>query len=262
MTTPHTAAHRTVVVTGASSGIGRAIAVACGARGWSVALGARRVDALEETAALVRDAGGIACAHALDVTSAASIDEFLAAVDDAVGGADVLVHNAGTASPGALHEMADDEHARILATNLLGPLMLTRRVVAAMLARGDRGDVVFVSSDATRRPRPYLGTYGASKAGLEAVARVLAMELEGTGIRSSIVRVGPTLTGFGEGWDVALFERLIPYWQHFGLQRHWGTLDPAQVADAVVQVVAASPGAHLVEVEVQPVAPSGPPAAT
>ena len=253
---------RSVVVTGASSGIGRAIAVACGARGWAVAVGARRADALEETAALVREAGGEALAHVLDVTSGLSIDRFLATVHDALGPVDALVNNAGTASPGALHEMSDAEHERILRTNLLGPLLITRRVVAGLRARDAPGDVVFVSSDATRQPRPHLGTYGASKAGLEAAARVLAMELEGTGIRSSIVRVGPTLTGFGDGWDQALFDRLIPYWQHFGVQRHWGTLDPATVADAVVRVVAAPPGVHLAEVEVLPGAPSPPPTST
>src|SRR5438046_178506 len=90
-------AHRLAVVTGASAGIGRAIAVALGGLGWSVAVGARRVEQLQATAALVRDAGGTAYAHVLDVCEPASIDAFLDAAAAEVGPIDVLVNNAGTA---------------------------------------------------------------------------------------------------------------------------------------------------------------------
>ena len=76
---------RVAVVTGAGAGIGRAIAQALGALGWPVALGARRVDQLEETAALITDAGGTAYAHALDVCESASIDAFFAATTAALG---------------------------------------------------------------------------------------------------------------------------------------------------------------------------------
>jgi NAD(P)-dependent dehydrogenase (short-subunit alcohol dehydrogenase family) len=168
-------AHRFVIVTGASAGIGRAIAVALGGLGWSVAVGARRVEQLEETAALVRDAGGTAYAHVLDVREPASIDAFLEATAAEVGPIDVLVNNAGTAAPGALHEMDDDLHARIIATNLTGPILLSKRVVAGLRARKATGDIVFISSIDAVHPRPFLGTYGASKAGLEAYATALAM---------------------------------------------------------------------------------------
>jgi NAD(P)-dependent dehydrogenase (short-subunit alcohol dehydrogenase family) len=248
-------ARRRALVTGASSGIGRAIAVALGALGWRVALGARRVDALEETAALVRDAGGEPFVHPLDVVDGGSIDEFVGAATRALGPVDVLVNNAGTALPGAIEEMADEVHARIIATNLLGPILITKRVVADLLQRGVPGDIVFISSDATRHPRPHLLTYGASKAGLEAVAHTLALEVEGSGIRTTIVRVGPTLTGFGEGWDPEQFESLIPRWQRFGIQRHWNTLQPSDVAAAVVAAVTMPPHAHLPEIEVQPICP-------
>ena len=246
------AEHRIAAVTGASAGIGRAIAVALGGQGWTVALGARRVVELEETARLVDDAGGVPLVHALDVTEPASIDAFCAFVDARAGAIDVLVNNAGTALPGAIHEMSDADHRRIVETNLLGPMLLTRRVVARLRAEPRAGDVVFISSDATVNKRPHLATYLATKAGLEAFAETLALEAEGVGIRSSVVRVGPTLTGFAAEWDLTIFEELIPHWQRFGIQRHFHTMQPDDVARAVLSVVTAPAHMWIPIVEVQP----------
>jgi NAD(P)-dependent dehydrogenase (short-subunit alcohol dehydrogenase family) len=243
-------------VSGASAGIGRAIAVALGGLGWSVAIGARRVEQLDETADLIAGTGGTPFAHALDVCEPPSIDAFVDAAGAALGPIDVLVNNAGIAVPGALHEMADDDHARILATNLLGPILLAKRVVATLRERGAAGDVVFISSDTSHNLRPYLGTYGVSKAGVEAFAEVLAMECEGTPIRSSIVRVGPTTTGFAEGWDLEQFAEIIPQWNRFGIQRHFNTMQPDDVARTVVSVVTAPPHMWVPVVEVQPLPPA------
>jgi NAD(P)-dependent dehydrogenase (short-subunit alcohol dehydrogenase family) len=250
------ASTRVAVVTGASAGIGRAIAVAMGRLGWSVAIGARRAAQLEETSQLVVEAGGRALAHPLDVCRAESIDAFLDAAQRELGPVDVLVNNAGTAEPGLLHEMSDEQHARIIATNLLGPILLSKRVVGALRERRSPGDVAFVSSDATVHPRPYLGTYGVSKAGVEAFATTLALECEGFPIRSSIVRVGPTLTGFADTWDTEMFTDIFPHWQRFGIQRHFNTMQPEDVARTVVSVVTAPPHMWVPVVEVQPVAPT------
>jgi NAD(P)-dependent dehydrogenase (short-subunit alcohol dehydrogenase family) len=246
---------RVAIVTGASGGIGRAVAVAFGALGWSVGVAARRVDAIAETAELVTAAGGHAVTFPLDLTEIASIDACHAKVRDELGVVDVLVNNAGVAVPGAAYDMRDDDHARIVATNLLGAILLTKRVVAPLVTARRTGDVVFMTSDATVQPRPHLATYMATKAGVEVFARALGLELEGTGIRSSVVRVGPTATGFADAWDPAVFEQLIPYWQKFGAQRHWGVMQPEEVAAAVVHSVTAPIGAHLREIEIVPVAP-------
>jgi len=246
---------RAALVTGASVGIGRAISIALGGLGWRVALVARRDQALGETAELVSRAGGEPFVHTLDVCDIHSVDACWQACQEAMGPIDVLVNNAGITRPGAIHEMSDEDHALILATNLLGPILVTKRFVAARLEVGGGGDVVFISSDAVQHPRPSLLTYGASKAGLDGVARTLALEVEGTGIRSTIVRVGPTLTAAGDEWDPAIFETLIPRWQHFGLQRHWATMAPDDVARAVVAAVTMPASAHVPEIEVQPVAP-------
>src|SRR5260370_35263330 len=88
---------------------------------------------------------------------------------------------------------------RGVATTLLGPLLTSRLVVASLKARRARGDVVLVPSDATRHPRPRMAAYTAPKAGLEALAHALAMELEGTGPRAPSRRVGQHLTATGLG---------------------------------------------------------------
>jgi NADP-dependent 3-hydroxy acid dehydrogenase YdfG len=240
-------AARVAVVTGSSAGIGRATAVALGALGWQVGLGARRVDQLEETAKLVADAGGAPLVHDLDVIDATSVERFCAFIAERAGAIDVLVNNAGTALPGDVHTLSDADHRRIIETNLLGPIHMTRRVV-------------FISSDSTVHMRPAMATYLASKAGLESFAAALALECEGTGIRSSVVRAGPTTTGFANDWDLTIFDELMPRWKRFGIQRHFHTMQPEDVARAVVQVVTAPPHMWVPVVEVQPNPPAEPPA--
>ncbi|MGH9033514.1 MAG: SDR family NAD(P)-dependent oxidoreductase [Acidimicrobiia bacterium] len=246
---------RMAIVTGASAGIGRAIAPALGALGWAVAVGARRVDRLEEAAAEIDAAGGEAFARHLDVTDASSIDAFVDAAEGALGPVDVLVNNAGMAVPGELHRARVDDLRHEVATNLLGPMLMSRRAIASMVDRGTGGDLVFISSDATRNARPRMATYSATKAGVELLSRSLSMELEGTGIRSTTVRIGPTLSEFGFGWDQAQLEDLMTFWPRYGLQRHAGVLDAAAVARAVVFAVTAPAGMHLDTIEVQPEAP-------
>jgi NAD(P)-dependent dehydrogenase (short-subunit alcohol dehydrogenase family) len=248
---------RTAIVTGASSGIGRAIACELGGLGWRVALGARRADRLADAAAEVRDAGGDAFAHHLDVADPSSIAAFFDAAERALGGVDVLVNNAGVASPGWLEQVPAEAIEHEVATNLLGPILASRLAVASMRGRHAGGDIVFVTSDATRHPRPRMAAYTATKGGLEALASALAMELEGSGIRATTIRVGPTISEFGFSWPMEEIEDLLTYWQRFGLQRHDGVLDPSAVARAVVTAVTAPPGVHIETVEVQPAAPTG-----
>jgi len=246
---------RTAIVTGASSGIGRAIACAFGAESWKVAVGARREDRLGEVAAEIETAGGEPFAHPLDVTDPRSIEDFFTAAEDALGPVNTLVNNAGTSTPGRFHTIDDDALRREVDTNLLGPMLASRRAIRSMLARSSAGDLVFISSDATRHARPRMAAYSATKAGVELLARSLGMELEGTGIRSTIVRVGPTLSEFGANWPVDELEELMQYWPRYGLQRHGGVLAPEDVARAVVTAVTAPAGVHVDTIEVQPEAP-------
>lgn len=242
---------RTAVVTGASAGIGAAIAGALGALGWRVAIGARRTDALADVAKAVRTAGGTPFAHALDVTDAESIDRFFAATEQALGSVDVVVNNAGIGLPGLLHEMPIENVERELATNLLGPIRVARRALPSML-EARRGDLVFISSMNVVEPRPFQLGYTAAKAGLEGMVSVLRRDLEGTGVRATIIRPGATRSEFGFGWDPNILMRVIDSWKAWGYMRHLDMMEGAHVAHAVVSVVTAPPGLHVDVVQVNP----------
>jgi NADP-dependent 3-hydroxy acid dehydrogenase YdfG len=248
-------APRTAIVTGASSGIGVAIATELGRLGWRVAVGARRVDRLDETAAAIEEAGGTALAQALDVSDAGSIATFFDSVETQLGPIDVLVNNAAVATPGNLDGIAVEAIQHEVATNLTGPILLARLAIGSLRRRATRGDLVFITSEASRLARPRMATYTATKAGLEALAHTIAMECEGTGIRSTTIRVGPTLSEFGFGWPVEEIEELLAFWLRFGFQRHGGVLEPHAIASAVVAAVTAPPGVHFDTIEVQPEAP-------
>ncbi len=227
---------KVVLVTGASAGIGAATARAFGKLGHAVALGARREDRLRAVAAEVEALGGVAFAAALDVADAESIAAWQEAAEAALGPADVLVSNAGMSGLDLLPDTPVEQLEREIAVNLVGPMLLARRLVPGMRAR-KRGDLLFVTSENAVRPRPYQAGYSAAKAGLEAAARVIGMELEGTGVRSMIVRVGPTGdTEFGDAMDRAQLGRALRSWQYWGVQRHLHWMTSDAVAAGIVRM--------------------------
>jgi NADP-dependent 3-hydroxy acid dehydrogenase YdfG len=253
---------RTAVVAGASSGIGAATAIALATAGCPVALGARRTVQCEELAASIRAGGGEAIAVPLDVARDDSVKSFAATVAGELGPVEILISCAGDAEPTLLHELETSEFVRQLDVNLAGAHRLVSAIVPGMVARR-RGDVVFVSSDVTRTPRPHMGAYVAAKHGLEGMAQTMQMELEGTGVRVSVVRPGPTMTGMGTAWEITPVEAMLADWSAWGLARHPNFLRPSDVAAAVTAVVSVPRGAHLTLVEIQPEAPlSEPPEAT
>ena len=246
---------RTAVVTGASAGMGACIARSFARLGWRVGLGARREDRLEQVAGDVREAGGTPFACPLDVSVPRSVADFFAATEAQFGSIDIVVSNAGICIPGLAHEVGTEDLAVEVTTNLLGPMYVARRAIPSMIERRS-GDLVFISSDTARAPRPFQGGYSASKAGVEIYARTLAMELEGTGIRVSTIRMGPTATEFGRDWPPAVTKRILESWKHFGLQRNLAFMDPEVVATAVVHAVTAPKGATLASIELQPEGPA------
>lgn len=248
---------RPAVVTGASSGIGQAIAVALAAAGHPVALGARRVDRSEASAARIRDLGGEAVALPLDVTDDQSVAAFAAAATEHLGPIDVVVSNAGDVQPGSAVETPPAEFAARIDVNLLGPQRLIHHLVPGMVERG-HGDVVFVTSEVARYPRPFTAGYVTAKTGLEGLADVARMELEGTGVRVGVVRPGPSSTEQGTDWSADDVEHIIAAWNHWGLLRHGGALRPDDVAATVLAMVATHRGTHLTLLEVQPQAPNLP----
>jgi NADP-dependent 3-hydroxy acid dehydrogenase YdfG len=247
-------ARRTAVVSGASAGIGAATAIALAAAGHRVALGARRADKCEEFAAVIRADGGEAIALPLDVIDDESVQGFAALVAARLGPIDILVSCAGEAAASLVHETASAEFGRQVGVNLVGAHRLTSAIVPGMVAL-QRGDVVLVSSDVARTPRPRMGGYVAAKTGLDGMAQAMQMELEGTGVRVSVVRPGPTMTEMGMDWDPAQVQAVLSDWQKWGLARHPYFLRPSDVAAAVCAVVSMPRGAHLTLVEIQPEAP-------
>ncbi len=247
-------ARRPAVVSGASSGIGAATALALAAAGFPVALGARRTDRCGEVAAAIRESGGEAVAHPLDLTDEASVAAFAKAVTDDLGDVEVVVSNAGAVAPGTVHEVDSERFAREVDLNLLGAHRLVRAFVPGMVERR-RGDLVLVSSDVVVRARPFMSAYAAGKWGLEGMAAAMQMELEGTGVRASVVRPGPTRSEMGGDWDDADAADVLTAWVRFGLARHPHFLKPAAIADAITTIVSAPRGVHLSLVEVNPEAP-------
>jgi NADP-dependent 3-hydroxy acid dehydrogenase YdfG len=245
---------RPAIVAGASSGIGAETARALAAVGHPVALGARRVETCEELAATIRAEGGEAVAHRLDVADSDSVADFAAKATADLGDPEIVVCNAGRVGPGTLFEIDTDRFASELNVNLVGGHRLVRTFVPGLVERR-RGDIVFVSSDVALRPRPHMAAYSASKWGLEGMVTALQMELEGTGVRASIVRPGPTWSEMGSDWDADEGAFVLNQWIKFGLARHGHFLRASAVAQAIRTVVDAPRGVHLSPIDVNPEAP-------
>lgn len=190
-----------ILLTGASRGLGRALARELAVRGARLLLVARDGPALHRLAADLRGAGGEAHALAADVGDADAVHGIAATAAAVLGDVDVLVHNAAVLGPpprpgGTLRLLADTDGAhlqRAFEVNALGPFRLTRALVGPMLVRG-RGLVVHLTSDAAVHAYPQWGAYGASKAALDHLAATWAAELAGTGVRFLAVDPGEMAT--------------------------------------------------------------------
>lgn len=186
---------RTVLVTGAAGGLGRAFALGFAGRGYRVAVADLDTDGADETARLVKDAGGDAWAGRVDVTDPASTEELAKAVADFSGGhVDVLVNNAAvyagvTRSP--LEEIDPAEWDLVMAVNLKGPWLMTR-AVSPYLPEGGR--VVNLSSATVYSGSEQWAHYVASKGGVIALTRVMAKELGRRSINVNAIAPGFTLT--------------------------------------------------------------------
>ncbi len=180
------------LVTGASRGLGRALAARLAQAGSRVVLVAREVEPLERAAQEIRAAGGIAHAVAADIGDKDAIYPLAGQAAALVGPIDILVNNASTLGPTPLRLLLDTECEdleRALAVNLVGPFRLGK-VLAGSMALRRRGTVVNVSSDAAVEPYPTWGAYAASKAALDHLGRVWAAELAEHGVRVLAVDPG------------------------------------------------------------------------
>lgn len=179
------------LITGASRGLGLALAHRLADRGHPVILVARERAPLEEAAAEIRDRGGIAHAVVGDLGRAEDARSIAAQATALVGRVGLLIHNASTLGPVPMPSLADtspEELAAVLEVNVLGPFRLTRALLGG-LALGEGGTVLHVSSDAAVEAYPGWGAYSVSKAALDHLSRLWAAELGGAGVR--VVSVDP-----------------------------------------------------------------------
>jgi NAD(P)-dependent dehydrogenase (short-subunit alcohol dehydrogenase family) len=217
--------NRGVLVTGASRGLGHALAEQLAAKGARVAMVARNAAALGDVVAGIRGRGGIAHAIEADVSDKLAIHRIAGQAHGLVGEIEIAIHNASTLGPTPLRLLLDTECedlAAVLETNLVGPFRLTKVLAGAMALRGD-GTIVHVSSDAAVEPYPTWGAYGISKAAQDHLSRILAAELAGTGVR--VLAVDP-----GE-MDTVMHAAAVPDADRTTLQR------PDEVAARILQMI-------------------------
>jgi len=193
MPVAHHLADNIVLITGAGQGIGRAIALACGAEGATVAT-ADLAPPLP-TVADVERAGGKGAAFACDVRDAAAVEHLVAAVEAAFGRIDVLVNNAGiSGQTGPLETIPPEAFDEVVAVNLRGPYLLCRAVLPGMKRRR-RGRIINIASIAGKEPSPEYAPYCATKMGLIGLTRTLAKEVGPFGITANSICPGVTDSG-------------------------------------------------------------------
>lgn len=204
-------ADKTIIVTGATSGIGRATAEAFGRERGAVVIVGRNEDVLAEVAERVRAAGGRAVPCAADVTAADAAERIVRAALDLSGSLDVVVNAAGVIASGTLDKTTDEVWDNMMAVNLTAPFRLMRAAAPHLAAR--KGAVVNVSSVNGLRSFPGVLAYCVSKAGVDQLTRCAAIEMAPIGVRVNAVNPGVTVTnlhrrsGMGEAQYSAFLER-------------------------------------------------------
>jgi len=176
---------KSALVTGASRGLGAALARELARRGAQVGLVARGREALERVAEEIRTAGGRAHVLPHDISDKRAVYPLAGAAAAVMGPIDVLVHNASQLGPTPLRLLLDtdcEDLDDVLATNVVGPFRLTKIVAGSMALRGE-GTIVHISSDASVAAYPRWGAYSVSKAAFDHLARVLSAELGELGVR-------------------------------------------------------------------------------
>lgn len=222
---------RVALVTGASSGIGEAVALALAAAGASVAVSARRADRLTALVQRIEAAGGTALVLPGDV-----VDEALAtaAVDKTIarfGKLDILVNSAGIIQAGGIENVDTAEYRRVFDVNLMATLYTCRAAIGPMKARGS-GDIINISSLAATKSGPAFSAYAASKHALNSMTDGLRQEVGAHGIRVSIVMPGATST--------EVFDNISNEKVRDAIKSHVskdGAMAPSDVADAIMLIV-------------------------
>jgi len=260
---------RTAVVTGASSGIGRAIAEQLGAAGAHVVLGGRTIEAMDESVARITATGGTADAYVHDVRDVVQARALVERAAGDTGRLDIMVNNAGVSYPEPIVD-ADPEHWRtMLETNVLALLVGSQAAVHAMRECGAEGHIVNISSVAALQPAS--GVYGATKHAVNCINESLRRELFDDPIKVVTIMPGAIATSFARNFDPAVLELMVssmggdtpatfsqgqrlPDEVLLAAQRSMAEhlCTPEDVAEAVLWAITRPAGVHLAEVVVRP----------
>jgi NAD(P)-dependent dehydrogenase (short-subunit alcohol dehydrogenase family) len=237
--------NRTVLVTGASSGIGRETALAFGAAGANVILVARGAKALAEVAASVRKLGANAMAIPTDVTQGPAVAACFRKAARRFGALDIVVNNAGVMIPSKVEDIRDADLRTMLDVNLFGALHVMQQAVKVMRRQG-HGHIVNVASLAGRRGFSPLGGYCATKFALVGMTEALRIELGGEDIHVSLVMPGvvdtPLATSAQRGGGVP-----IPWPERLNMPPSWVTQCIFLAIRFRLAEIAVPPGAALIE---------------
>jgi clavulanate-9-aldehyde reducatase len=243
-------AAQVVAVTGASSGIGEATALACARAGAAVALGARRVERIEALAARISDEGGRAIAIATDVGEESQARAFVERAHSELGRLDVLVNNAGVMLLGPIENAPTEEWRRMIHANIFGVLYCTHAALPLMREQGS-GHIVNVSSVAGRVARAGSGVYNLTKFGVGAFSESLRQEGVAMGVRVTTIEPGAVATELPGHNREEVLEAIA--------KRFAGVtpLDAEDIAGAILYAIAQPPNVSVNEVLVRPSGQAG-----
>jgi NADP-dependent 3-hydroxy acid dehydrogenase YdfG len=233
------------VVTGASSGIGAAVAAALVKEGAHVALAARRTEALARIKRKITTPGSKVIIHQTDVANKAQVESLMRTTADELGPVDILVSCAGVMYFTMMANVQTEEWDRTVDVNCKGLLNCLSSTVPSMLSRG-KGHIVAISSDAGRKVFPGLGVYSASKFFVEATLQSLRVETAGTGLRVTSIQPGNTATELlGMSTDA---EAIKKYGEPTGAK----VLDPEDVAASIIYALRQPEHVAVNEVMIEP----------
>ena len=232
----HDVAGLRVLLTGAASGIGRAVAEQLGAGGALLYLTDLHQDRLDDVAAAITAAGGhVVLAHAADVSDIDAVRELAAHAHESVDAMDAVLNVAGIATWGTVSTLTHEQWRGVIDVNLMGPIHVIESFVPAMVAAGRGGYLVNVSSAAGLIGLPWHAAYSASKFGLRGVSEVLRFDLARRGISVSLVCPGGVDTPLTETVQVAGIDQSSPAFRAMQARFRKRAVSPQKAADAIIR---------------------------
>jgi 3-oxoacyl-[acyl-carrier protein] reductase len=198
---------QTAIVTGASRGIGKAIALGLAAAGAKVACVARSADKLQETAEAIKAGGGTAEVHPCDVTNSAAVNQLIEGLAEKWGQLDIVVNNAGITKDTLIPRMSDEQWDEVIATNLRSVFLFTRAATLVMM-RKRYGRIINISSVSGLIGNPGQSNYSASKAGIIGLTRTVAKELAGRKVTVNAICPGFIASDMTDALGPAVLEEV------------------------------------------------------